>query len=98
MYNAVSPNGDGINDSFLIKGLDKFPDNRVQIYNRWGVKVYDAKAYNEKDNMFFGFSEGRDTIKKDEGLPAGTYFYILEYKKGEETLKRSGYLFINNNK
>lgn len=98
IYNAVSPNGDGINDSFLIKGIDKFPDNRVQIYNRWGVKVYDAKAYNEKDNMFFGFSEGRDTIKKDEGLPAGTYFYILEYKKGEETLKRSGYLFINTNK
>jgi hypothetical protein len=34
IYNAVLPNGDGINDSFLIKGIDKFPDNRVQIYNR----------------------------------------------------------------
>ncbi|MFH6967688.1 gliding motility-associated C-terminal domain-containing protein [Flavobacterium sp. FlaQc-28] len=98
IYNAVSPNGDGINDSFLIKGIDKFPDNRVQIYNRWGVKVYDAKSYNEVDNMFFGFSEGRDTVKKDEGLPTGTYFYILEYKKGEETIKRSGYLYVSNNR
>lgn len=96
IYNAISPNGDGINDSFLIKGIDKFPDNRVQIYNRWGVKVYDAKSYNEKDNMFFGFSDGRDTVKKSDGLPAGTYFYTLEYKKDTETLKRSGYLFINN--
>ena len=98
IYNAVSPNGDGINDSCVIKGIDKFPDNRVQIYNRWGVKVYDAKSYNETDNMFLGFSEGRGTVKKDEGLPTGTYFYILEYKKEDKTLKRSGYLYVSNNR
>lgn len=95
IYNAVSPNGDGINDTFHIKGIDNFPDNKVEIYNRWGVKVYDAKSYNESDNMFRGYSEGRDTVKKNDGLPDGTYFYILEYQKADKTMRRSGYLYIS---
>lgn len=95
IYNAVSPNGDGINDTFHIKGIDNFPNNKVEIYNRWGVKVYDAKSYNESDNMFRGYSEGRDTVKKSEGLPDGTYFYILEYQKADKTMRRSGYLYIS---
>lgn len=98
IYNAISANGDGINDAFHIKGIDNFPDNRVQIYNRWGVKVYDAKAYNESDNMFRGFSEGRETVKKNDGLPDGTYFYLLEYKKNNTTIKKSGYLYLTKEK
>ncbi len=95
IYNAVSPNGDGINDTFHIKGIDNFPNNKVEIYNRWGVKVYDTKSYNESDNMFRGYSEGRDTVKKNEGLPDGTYFYILEYESAGKTKRKSGYLYIS---
>lgn len=97
IYNAVSPNDDGVNDTFHIKGIDKYPDNKVEIYNRWGIKVYEATSYNESDNMFRGYSDGRSTVKRDAGLPAGTYFYILEYKKGEETISKSGYLYISIN-
>ena len=98
IYNAISPNGDGKNDSFHIKGIDKYPDNRVEIYNRWGVKVYDALSYNENDVMFRGYSDGRDTVKKSAGLPAGTYFYILRYNKNNESIQTTGYLYINNDK
>lgn len=98
VYNAVSPNGDGINDSFHIKGIDNYPDNKVEIYNRWGVKVYDADSYNESDVMFKGYSDGRGTVKRGEGLPAGTYFYILKYKKGTEMIQKTGYLYINSGK
>lgn len=96
IYNALSPNDDGLNDSFVIKGIDNFPDNEVEIYNRWGVKVYDAKSYNESDNMFRGYSDGRATVKRGDKLPTGTYFYILKYNTGKEVKERTGYLYINN--
>ncbi|KQB40120.1 gliding motility-associated C-terminal domain-containing protein [Flavobacterium aquidurense] len=96
VYNAISPNDDGINDSFHIKGIDNFPDNTVEIYNRWGVKVYDAKSYNETDVMFRGYSDGRSTVKRGEKLPTGTYFYILRYNNNGNGVEKSGYLYINN--
>ncbi|WP_379689450.1 gliding motility-associated C-terminal domain-containing protein [Flavobacterium procerum] len=96
IYNALSPNGDGINDTFHIKGISQFPDNRVEIYNRWGVKVYDAKSYNESDRMFEGYSDGRATINRGEKLPTGTYFYIINYTKGNDVIEKTGYLYINN--
>lgn len=96
IYNAISPNGDNFNDSFRIKGIDKYPDNSVEIYNRWGVKVYEAKSYNESTVMFSGYSDGRTTIRKDEKLPAGTYFYILNYNSGAGYVKKSGYIYIDN--
>ncbi|KRD09180.1 hypothetical protein ASE21_15170 [Flavobacterium sp. Root901] len=95
IYNALSPNGDGINDSFHIKGINKYPDNNVQIYNRWGVKVFEADKYNENDIMFRGYSDGHDTFKRSQGLPAGTYFYILKYSKGTAVVEKSGYLYIS---
>lgn len=96
IYNALSPNGDGINDTFHIKGIDKYPDNRVEIYNRWGVKVYDQDGYNESDKMFAGYSDGRATINRGEKLPTGTYFYILKYNDGKKVRDKAGYLYINN--
>ncbi|WP_409416208.1 gliding motility-associated C-terminal domain-containing protein [Flavobacterium sp. PS2] len=96
VYNAVSPNGDGVNDTFLIEGIKDFPDNSVEIYNRWGVKVYDAKSYNESDVMFRGYSDGRVTVNRGEKLPTGTYFYILRYNNGVQGKEKSGYLYINN--
>lgn len=96
IYNAISPNDDGLNDSFVIEGISNFPDNELEIYNRWGVKVYDAKSYNESDNMFRGYSDGRATIKRGDKLPTGTYFYILKYNTGQKVKERTGYLYINN--
>lgn len=96
VYNAVSPNGDGLNDTFHIKGIDKYPDNMVEIYNRWGVKVFETKSYNESDNMFRGYSDGRATINRNEKLPTGTYFYILKYNNTKKVVEKSGYLYINN--
>jgi gliding motility-associated-like protein len=96
VYNAISPNDDGLNDSFMIEGIANFPDNQVEIYNRWGVKVYEAKSYNETDVMFRGYSDGRATVKRGEKLPTGTYFYILKYNTGKRVKERTGYLYINN--
>lgn len=97
VHNALSPNGDGKNDYFLIQGIDKYPDNTVEIYNRWGVLVYHASGYNESDRVFRGLSSGRATVSRDAGLPSGTYFYILKYRANTGNRQKAGYLYINQN-
>ncbi|RED19439.1 gliding motility-associated-like protein [Flavobacterium cutihirudinis] len=95
IYNALSPNGDDKNEFFHIKGIDNYPDNEVEIYNRWGIRVYSTKSYNENDNVFKGYSEGRSTINPNEKLPDGTYFYVLRYVKENKNYTQTGYLYIS---
>ncbi len=102
IYNLVTPNGDNKNDYFEIENLYKFPDNRVEIYNRWGVKVYETNSYDINGdgsaNVFRGYSEGRVTVDKSQMLPTGTYYYVLTYQykgsKGDHTVKKAGYLHL----
>ncbi|MBG6131197.1 gliding motility-associated-like protein [Aquimarina sp. EL_43] len=89
IFTAVSPNGDGVNDTFIIQGIEQFSNNELIIYNRWGVEVYRKKGY---DNSWGGYSEGRATIAQDEQLPVGTYYYILKIEGQKD---RAGYLYIN---
>ncbi|TDE54939.1 gliding motility-associated C-terminal domain-containing protein [Flavobacterium sp. GT3P67] len=96
VFNALSPNGDGSNDIFYIRGLECYPNNTVEIYNRWGVKVYDAQGYDNNNIVFRGMSEGRGTINQSEGLPTGTYFYIIKYSDLDgKGIDKSGYLHLN---
>lgn len=95
IFTAVSPNGDGFNDTFVIQGLAQFPDNELFIYNRWGVLVYKKKEYHEVQQTaeaFNGISQGRATIAKGEELPVGTYYYVLNVKGIKD---RAGYLYLN---
>ncbi|SHJ65639.1 gliding motility-associated C-terminal domain-containing protein [Aquimarina spongiae] len=89
IFTAVSPNGDGLNDTFIIQGIAQFPNNELSIFNRWGVMVYNKKGY---DNSWAGISEGRATIAKGEELPVGTYYYVLKIEGQKD---QAGYLYIN---
>jgi gliding motility-associated-like protein len=62
-----TPNGDGINDYFVIKGLLDYPENELQIFNRWGNQVYHATSYMQNGNLWNG-----------ENLNEGTYYYVLK--------------------
>ncbi|WP_339629787.1 gliding motility-associated C-terminal domain-containing protein [uncultured Maribacter sp.] len=96
VFNVITPNGDGIHDVLRISGLENYPNNTLKIYNRWGVSVYNTRAYNTEGNVFNGTSEGRVTIDTDSKLPVGTYFYILDYElPNGETKSLSGYIYIN---
>jgi gliding motility-associated-like protein/uncharacterized repeat protein (TIGR01451 family) len=96
VFNAVSPNNDGDNDVFLVRGLECYPKNRVEIYNRWGVLVFERDQYNNSDRAFRGISEGRVTVNKSEELPEGTYYYVLKYEDFNGTNhEKAGYLYIN---
>ena len=96
IYNAVSANNDGMNDNFFIDGIECYPDNTVEIYNRWGILVYETRGYDNALNSFRGYSEGRTTFNKNEMLPDGTYFYILKYNDTEgKSHDKSGYLYLD---
>lgn len=87
---ALSPNGDGINDVFVIEGIKAYPENQVKIINRGGVKVYEQKGYNNENIVFNGKSNGGDK------LPDGTYYYSIEYKQNGQWVQKKGYLFLKN--
>jgi len=76
---GFSPNGDGVNDHFIIEGIEKYPVNTIVIFNRWGNKVYKTDGYlNDWDGTnMFGISVG------GKKLPEGTYFYILDIGTGK---------------
>ncbi|MFV8466359.1 gliding motility-associated C-terminal domain-containing protein [Flavobacterium sp. LB1P62] len=105
VHNAFSPNGDGINENFIIDNIDDsicYPDNTVEIYNRWGVLVFETTGYNNTSKVFKGISEGRTTISQSSGLPTGTYYYILNYTSFDNsgktlTNKKDGFLYLTKN-
>jgi gliding motility-associated-like protein len=74
VFNGVSPNGDGNNDTWKIRGIEKYPDNTIMIFNRWGDKVIEFANYNNTTRSWNGSNENGDP------LPNGTYFYILDVK------------------
>ncbi len=71
IYSGITPNGDGNNDKWEIDGIENFPDNSVEIYNRWGDKVWEAKGYDNTGIVW----EGNNASGRP--LPDGTYFYIV---------------------
>jgi gliding motility-associated-like protein len=97
IHNAFTPNGDGTNESFNIENIDQEcrPTNKVEIYNRWGVLVYETKNYDNNTRKFEGISEGRVTVDKNAELPSGTYFYIIQWTTSDgNTINKNGYLYL----
>ncbi len=97
IFNGVSPTSDDVKNSvFTIRNIEKYPNNTLEIYNRWGVLVYEVSGYGQGDNFFKGESAGRVTISASDQLPEDTYYYMLKYVKSDGTVKeRTGYLYIN---
>ncbi len=76
---GFSPNGDGINDRFVIPDIaEDFPNYNIEIFNRWGNVVFKGNA-NTPD--WDGVSNQSTTLG-DNVLPAGVYFYIVNYNDG----------------
>ncbi|MCH4823947.1 gliding motility-associated C-terminal domain-containing protein [Gramella lutea] len=87
---GFSPNGDGINDTFDIENIeDEYPNYTIEIYNRWGDSVYKGNA-NTPD--WDGFSS--ESSLGDNVLPAGVYFYYLDFNDGS-TEPRRGKVYLS---
>ncbi|MBC7389162.1 MAG: gliding motility-associated C-terminal domain-containing protein, partial [Opitutaceae bacterium] len=73
--NAFSPNGDGLNDTWIIKGLIKYPNTKITVFNRWGNMVYENKL---------GHNEPWDGTIHGTILTTGTYYYIIEFNGSQD--------------
>ncbi len=79
--NTFSPNGDGYNDFYVIKGIQGYPNSQLDIFNRWGNLVYSKKGYT---NDWNGVSNNGNE------LPDGTYFIVVDLNmEGKENVKGS---------
>ena len=80
--NAFSPNGDGINDTWIINELNAYPDAQVQVYNRNGALVFNSIGYRKPwDGKYNG-----------NVLPASTYYFVMVTKQGRNPI--SGWVSI----
>lgn len=83
--NFFSPNGDGTNDAWVVRGLDQYPDAHIKIFDRYGKKFYDRKA-NSNGFVWDGMYLGRP-------VSSGTYWYIIQLS---EDNKISGHINVRN--
>jgi len=74
--NIFTPNEDGVNDYFMIRGIEFFDSNKMSIYNRWGTLIFERENYR---NDWDGYSE------TGVAFPAGVYFFVFEYTRKSET-------------
>ncbi|MDI9535165.1 MAG: gliding motility-associated C-terminal domain-containing protein, partial [Bacteroidota bacterium] len=70
--NAFTPNGDGINDTWIIENIKMFPGARIFVFNRWGQEVW----------MGYPDEEWDGTYRNSKPMPAGTYLYVIELYNG----------------
>lgn len=80
---GFTPNEDGINEAWVLEGIEDYPNAEVKIFNRWGGEMFSTKNY--QNNPFNG--------KKDNSaLPMGTYYYVI--KTGDDVPTLTGYVTL----
>lgn len=77
IYNTISPNGDEVNDVWTVNNIESFPNNDLQIFNRWGEKVFNTTGYN---NNWGG------TNNDKEPLSAGAYYYVIRLNDADNNV------------
>ncbi|RZL15738.1 MAG: gliding motility-associated C-terminal domain-containing protein, partial [Hymenobacter sp.] len=73
--NAISPNGDGRDDTWEIDNIGTYPQNHVLVFNRWGNKIFETTNYN-RSNEWNGTINGQPA-------PLGTYYYVITLGNGK---------------
>ena len=77
--NVFTPNGDGVNDEWIIENIELFPEAHIYIYNRWGQLLYHGR----------GDSERWDGCYRGRFVPSGVYLYIVSLESVEEKYEGS---------
>jgi gliding motility-associated-like protein len=86
---GFSPDGDGVNEYFVIPGIEKYPNNTLRVINRWGEEVFVRYRYAND----WGGEPNLGLRLQDGKLPGGTYFYIFETGTSDKPI--TGSIYIN---
>lgn len=91
-FNYVTPNGDGINDSFFVKGLRNiFLNFKMSIYNRWGNLVWTG---NHSMPDWDGIANEDKVGSQNTTVPAGTYYFVLELNEPDYPKPIVGWVYV----
>jgi gliding motility-associated-like protein len=93
IYNAFTPNGDGVNDFWIIENIDLYPNSELKVFDRNNVLVFKSQGYKNDWRGTFDSGDGKQLLP-------GTYFYILEFGDNiegvRETCKKGTVTILNN--
>jgi gliding motility-associated-like protein len=73
---AITPNGDGYNDEWIVGGLEFFPTAKVIVFNRWGQELFRS----------IGYKERWDGRYNNAPLPVADYYYVIEFAAGRDPI------------
>ncbi|MDZ4823689.1 MAG: gliding motility-associated C-terminal domain-containing protein [Flavobacteriales bacterium] len=76
IFNTFTPNSDGINDTWNMNGIERFPNCKVSLFSRWGQNVFRST----------GYTQPWDGTNGGSFLPTGTYYYVIELNSTEVTI------------
>ncbi len=77
---AFTPNGDGLNDTWHIFNIEGYSDCTVEVYNRWGNRVFYSKGYPTSWNG----------TMDNQPLPPGTYLYVIRAHSRKNNIIETG--------
>jgi gliding motility-associated-like protein len=83
IYSGFSPNGDHLNEVWIIDGIHLQANNTVTIFNRWGERVWRGENYDNRKVVWDGKNE------QGSDLPAGTYYYIIQFSGTDTPARKS---------
>ncbi|MGB3778735.1 MAG: tandem-95 repeat protein [Tunicatimonas sp.] len=92
IYGGFSPNDDNTNETWEIAGIENYPNNTVQIYNRWGNLLFEVQGYNNRDKAW-GSDSSVGLILGSKNVPDGTYFYLIDLGDGSPI--RKGFITVH---
>lgn len=83
---VVTPDGNGINDNWILANIENFKDNKVSIVDRWGGLIFTGNSYDNQNVVW------RGTNRSGTPVPTGTYFYTISVRFESENFEKSGFI------
>jgi gliding motility-associated-like protein len=84
----VTPDGNTVNDAWIIGNIELYKDNKVTVLDRWGSIVYSESGYNNEGRVW----RGRNT--QGNVVPSGTYYYTITVRSGNQNSESRGFIEV----
>lgn len=82
----ITPDGNGVNDEWVIGNIDKYKTNKVVIVDRWGSLIYSESGYNNNNKVWNGQNSNGNAV------PTGTYFFTISVQSGPTSVEKKGFI------